>query len=315
MKYRNLFKLYGKIPKVTNANNLFQRLFYSLPRYIMRFSLSRFFLPIYYKNKSIICSKKSEDTIVSLTSFPVRIDTIWLCIESLKHQSVKPAKIILYLSKDQFKGLDLPKSLLNEIDENFEIRMVDGDIRSHKKYYYAIQEFEGKNIVTCDDDVIYPPTMLECLLKCHSVFPNDVIANNTHLISLNKDYVLPYSQWRDISSNQLKDGYCTLLNQIQVGVGGVLYPPNVLYKDVLNIDLAKDLAFMADDLWLYSQTVLSNRKVVKTNFNMSDVIPIPIKGDITLSTVNCSENKNDIQFNAIREFYLQNICKDIVSFK
>lgn len=40
--------------------------------------------------------------VVSLTSFPKRIDTIHLVIESMLRPSMKPDKVLFYLSKEQF---------------------------------------------------------------------------------------------------------------------------------------------------------------------------------------------------------------------
>ena len=98
------------------------------------------------------------DVIVSLTSFPARINTVWMVVESLKNQTLRPMKIILWLSKEQFPTKqDIPNSLWECEDSLFEVRIVDGDIRSHKKYYYVLQEYPDKSFVTCDDDIYYHP--------------------------------------------------------------------------------------------------------------------------------------------------------------
>lgn len=61
----------------------------------------------YIKSKSFI--SESTDTIsekkivVSLTSFPARIKKVHIVIESLLNQTIKPDKIILWLSKEQFE--------------------------------------------------------------------------------------------------------------------------------------------------------------------------------------------------------------------
>ena len=102
------------------------------------------------------------------------------------------------------------------------------------------------------------------------------------------------------------------INQIQVGIGGVLYPPNSLYKDVLNIDLARELSFLADDLWLYAQTVMGGHRVVKSKLNKKTIIPIKIENDSTLTTENVYQNKNDIQFKNLRDYYLDRLNIDIV---
>ena len=76
------------------------------------------------------------------------------------HQTFLPKKIILWLSKEQFDKKDLPDSLLSLENEVFEIRMVDGDIRSYKKSYYVLKEYPEDNVLLIDDDLFYPTIRL-----------------------------------------------------------------------------------------------------------------------------------------------------------
>ena len=63
--------------------------------------------------------------IISFTSFPARINDVWKVVESLKNQSILPAKIILWLSKEQFPdGSGIPASLKDREGDIFEIRIV-----------------------------------------------------------------------------------------------------------------------------------------------------------------------------------------------
>ena len=92
---------------------------YSVLRFCIRV-LANITIPIYYvltinnKKYSLLGGElKSGRIIVTLTSFPARVNRLWLVIESLLRQSHKPDMIILWLSKDQFSNLDLlPRSLL-----------------------------------------------------------------------------------------------------------------------------------------------------------------------------------------------------------
>ena len=82
----------------------------------------------------ITVKKREQKIIVSLTSFPKRIDTLWITIETLLRQSMKPDEIILWLAEEQFNGIDsLPKALLEQQKRGLTIRFCD-DLRSHKKY-------------------------------------------------------------------------------------------------------------------------------------------------------------------------------------
>ena len=64
------------------------------------------------KRYGLNCNKRSQKVIVSLTSYPKRINTVWITIETLLRQSFKPDKIILWLATDQFDGIEsLPTEL------------------------------------------------------------------------------------------------------------------------------------------------------------------------------------------------------------
>ena len=93
------------------------------------------------------------DVIVSLTSFPARIDRVWMVVECMRRQTVMPKNVILWLSKEQFPDQNLPESLKKEIDDFFVVRFVEGDIRSHKKYYYVSKEYPDSYIILIDDDI------------------------------------------------------------------------------------------------------------------------------------------------------------------
>lgn len=307
MTYQEIFHEYSEIPIPNSKWEIFQRIMSAIRRFVLKKRVLHHFSQKVITGTSV---SKTDGIVISLTSFPARLNTIWQCIESLKRQSVVPEKIILYLSKDQISYNDIPSSLKKEQDDLFEICMVDGDMRSHKKYYYAMKEYPDKIIVTADDDVIYPPFMLSNLLEAHIKYPTDVIANYTHVIRLNNCTVAPYTEWYDIPATQ--NIIDTTINQIQVGYGGVLYPPNSLYKDVLNIELARELSFLADDLWLYAQTIMGGHRVVKSRLNKKTIIPIKIENDSTLTTENVYQNKNDVQFNNLRNYYLDKLNIDIV---
>ena len=104
-------------------------------------------LPIYFKltanfSKNRLNPTDKTNTIVSLTSFGPRLEKIWLGIESLLRQEVKPDRIILYLTASQVSDIEsLPKSLLKLRNRGLEIVLCPDNIRSHTKYYYAMTHY------------------------------------------------------------------------------------------------------------------------------------------------------------------------------
>lgn len=270
--------------------------------------IANIILPLYLKRTHEQNKISGKEIIISFTSFPARINEVWKVVESLKRQSVRPGKIILWLSNEQFPNTnDIPKSLLECVDDLFEIRMVDDDMRSHKKYYYAMQTFSQKAIVTCDDDVYYHKDMLRNLVSASHHFPHCIIANTTKQILYDKNGILkPYAEWNEFAEPYARE------NRVQIGEGGVLYPPDCLQKLVFRKDLISNLAPLADDLWLNMIARLSKTPIVQSG---QIILPLPIACDApTLTSVNNgSNNMNDVQINNMRQWLTSNGMPDVYS--
>lgn len=302
-------KLYNRN---VEKNNILGRLrYYSLMRFVIRIA-ANLIIPIYFslsrKNSQhkLIESKNNPKIIVSLTSFPVRINKIHLVIETILRQTNKPDKIILWLSRNQFVKLhkELPKSLTKLIDRGLEIRFVEGDIRSHKKYLYAMQEFSNDIIITIDDDVFYNTKILENLIKLNAAFPSCIICNHAHYIGKQGENVIQYSKWENVKIKTIPTN-----SILAIGVGGILYPPKCLYKDFNNIDLIMNLCPFADDIWLNVMENLNNTFIVKSSYN-SMYLPVLNSKNITLNSKNINEEFNDKQIYKIRNYYIKNISRD-----
>lgn len=263
-------------------------------------------LPVYLKRTHLTSSNVASGVIVSFTSFPGRIDVVWMVVETLKRQSLRPEKIILWLSKKQFPTPeDIPELLWKKEDETFSIRLVDDDIRSHKKFYYAMKEFPTKSIVTCDDDVYYHPDTIKHLVSTSKLFPGCIIANVSTEIQWDKSgNLLPYLDWKKEYKKYANK------NRIQIGVGGVLYPPYCLKEITLQSEFFLKLAPMADDLWLGSMARLSDTRVVQSDFNYH-ALDIKTTAPSLGSVNNGREKLNDKQLSDIRNFLLGEGYPDI----
>lgn len=241
-----------------------------------------------------------DDVIVSLTTFPARINDVWMTISCLLRQTYTPEKIILWLSKEQFHTKnDIPTSLIKLESDIFEIRFVDGDIRSHKKYIYAFSEFPEKLVITVDDDIIYSPYLIESLVKEHKKYPNDVLCCYAKKIKRATDGQLsPYNTWSTL------DNICDTDVFFGSG-GGTLFQPKNMYKDVLNTELSKRLTPLADDIWLNAMCRLAGlniRLITKNLYLFFDK-----DEGISLSKQNVGMQKNDIQLNNIMDYYINSI--------
>lgn len=241
-------------------------------------------------------SQAQSDVVISLTSFPKRIATLWIVIECLLRQTVRPRKIVLWLSKDQFDSIDeLPARLLAQRERGLDIRLVDGDIRSHKKYYYAFKEFADSPVLLVDDDIIYDSHLVEDLVRNFS--KDKVHCSYSYLIKRNsKGEPMPYSDWTPIYTTHPTD------KDLFFGSGGgTLLVPSMLKAESTDIETALRLCPSADDVWLNAIVRLSGLEVVKVR--EESCLPVIIKDNQKLAFSNQGCNRNDVQINAVNEYF------------
>ena len=109
-------------------------------------------------------TKRKPEIIVSLTSFPKRINIVVKTINTILNQSVKPDKIILWLANEQFpnKEKDLPDELLDLKNFGLMINWCE-DLRSYKKLIPTLNLYPNDIIITADDDIYYDKDWIESL--------------------------------------------------------------------------------------------------------------------------------------------------------
>ncbi len=244
--------------------------------------------------------------IISFTSFPARIERLWIVVRCMKRQSVKPDKIVLWLSKEQFEDVSLPESLTSLIDEQFEIRFVENDYRSHKKYCYAFREFKDDIVILIDDDIYYPSTMIEGLLNGLKKHPDAVICQYGSVMKYNGDGTLPpFTEWWEEKA-EVSDSKDFFLGT----GGGSLFQPNKLTSTILNTELAFKLTPLADDIWVNAMIRLSGLYIHKVKFGL--LLQMPEQQKVALKNQNSYDGKNDEQFKSVIEFFTKE--KDINPF-
>lgn len=246
-----------------------------------------------------INSNIEESIIVSLTSFPQRIDNVALVILSIMRQTIRP-DIYLWLAKEQFpKGIDsLPNNLKELLKYKLHIEFCD-DIKSHKKYYYSMKNNPDKIIITVDDDVLYPSNVIEELIRLHKKYPKCIICTRGHLITVNDKTIDNYNEWIDNPYIEEKPN----INICPTGVGGVLYPPHSLDREVFNKKNIMKLCLNADDLWLKAMSLKHNTNIVKSTKFPYCFLTVGDSQNVKLSTLNVNGNKNDEQMQNILNEY------------
>ncbi|GGG53079.1 hypothetical protein [Bizionia arctica] len=256
----------------------------------------------YYKNRSkeALGTDSDSNVIVSLTSFPARIDIVYLVIKSILNQTVRPNKIVLWLGIEQFPdGVEsLPISLLELRPLGLDIEFCE-DIKAHKKYYFAFQKYPENLIVTVDDDVIYPKDLLKVLLETHKRYPNSVVANRVRYMKKDGDSYVPYREWK---INKVKDAEPSKYI-FSTGVGGVLYQPSFFKKSFFDLEGIKKTDCRNDDIWLKAGQIANNIPVVFTNYYYNPLIEIPDSQKESLFSNNVFEADNDRQIIEIFDYF------------
>lgn len=241
-----------------------------------------------------------DSVIVSLTTFPARINYVHLAIKSLLNQTIKPGKIILWLSREQFQGIDIPYTLLELCKYGLEIRYCEDNILAHKKYYYSMKEYPSKTIITYDDDIIYPEDSLEKLLKMHQRYPQAIICNRGREIKVEEGEVAAYRKWK--VSGRIHEGVPTYHVMASTGAG-TLYPPHCMPEETFDIEKIKELALTADDLWMKVMSIKGEIHVVKSQ-NRNKGLCISVSNqNVTLAQKNVGLNLNDQVLNKLMRQY------------
>ena len=261
-------------------------------------------IALLFDGRKKLSGKRIEGLIVSLTSFPERIEEIKYAIYSLLDQTFLPEKIILWLAESQFPNeeQDLPKELLIFRNFGLVINWCE-DIKSYKKLIPALEQYPDYYIVTADDDLYYHKKWLEKLWIEHKKYPKDLVCHYVFKISFSNKNVLPYTQWRICRKREASFRiFCC-------SGGGILFHKKYLHEDIGRVDLFLDLSPHADDIWFYFMAVMNGTKiriVGNPYIRLKYIDPYREYGlseKYRLSAINVDNDLNDRQFKNMMEHY------------
>lgn len=243
-----------------------------------------------------------NELVVSLTTFGKRIYDVYLAIESIMQGSVKPNRIVLWLSEEEFKGKPLPRTLELQKKRGLQVEYCE-DIRSYKKLIPTLKLYPDACIITIDDDAMYEFDVVERLLNSHLDHPEAVCACRMHRVKHDDNGKLKgYMNWEwDI----VESGEASSL-LFPTGVGGVLYPPHSFSDEVFNQEVFMSICPYADDVWFYAMELMNGTPAVKTyTGKMYYFVDIPSYAINSLSdqNVNAADCRNDVQLKAVFEKY------------
>jgi hypothetical protein len=198
--------------------------------------------------------KYNDSYIVTMTSHAGRFHSLGDFFRNFENQKLLPKRLILYLTETDSKMLIEREVYLPKF---VNIRLCE-DLGPGKKLIPALREFSTKILITIDDDVIYPIDLIERLIAYSKDFPRNIIAGRTHYVTLD-DNLKPrkYAEWDQ--NVQIYNQSSRLL--FPTGVGMVLYPPNSLHHDVLDVETYLENCLFQDDIWFYIQAIRAGTEV------------------------------------------------------
>ena len=247
---------------------------------------------------------RDKKIIVSLTSYPARINIVPYVIASILKQTMKPDKIILWLGIEKFPDKKLPKIFekLKRCGVDIEFRE---DLGPHTKYFYAMKEYPEDLIITLDDDWVYDNNVIERLYGSYIKRPDYVHAVRIEEIKLTPDGSIASYDDFDLTGGIIGHAsHCYMAS----GVSGVLYPPHSINEEVFNLEAMKKLCPKADDIWLRIMEMLNDtRTVLAAHINVPGTgIPgFMIYGSqkMALWRSNVNDRENDSQMKAVIDAY------------
>jgi hypothetical protein len=189
---------------------------------------------------------RTTGLVVSLASYPARIEHAWIAIETIFRQDVLPDRLVLVLSEAEFATRELPARLRAQQRRGLEILWTT-DRGSHNKLVATRRAYPEATIITVDDDAWYEPWVVSRLVDEARRHPGTVIGLRGWAIARSHSGLAPYVDWKRASpATPAADVFLT-------GGAGVLYPPHLLPDDLLtNTELALRLCPTADDVWFWA---------------------------------------------------------------
>ena len=195
-------------------------------------------------------SGQTADVIVSLTSYGRRVSSCVVCysIYSILNQSIQPKRILLWLSEDEWNDNNLPKAVRQLKSYGVEIHYCK-DMSSYKKLFPTLQLCPDDDIVTIDDDILYPRTLLSRLLKAHNQYPDAIIVPYLRKPVIHGNKFASYVDWKYDTPEQPS------LYHFPLGGSGCWYPKHSLKSEMVDYSLANRLCPTADDVWFWASGI------------------------------------------------------------
>lgn len=226
--------------------------------------------------------------VISLTSYPARFGTVCKTLKSILNQSMKPDRIIVWLDAPP----EMVTAEMRSLEKyGIEYRCSMENLKPHKKYFFAMQEFPQSLVVTVDDDLVYPKDLVRSLFMGWKNHPDCVCARRVHKMTFNSDGKLKaYNDWMFECRQQTVPSHLL----VATSGAGVLYPPGCLDKRAFDAESIKRNCLDADDIWLKAMELLNGTKVFWVKNTMVHPPVVDGSQQTALCHTNVMKNRNDV---------------------
>ena len=299
------------IKNIPIIGNLLTKIYhiYWLITYKFIYNLS---LEFYYHICSIICKtigitvdKRNPLLIVSLTTIPERINRVYLVIETLLQQSVKPDYLILWIKESDFSEEYLRskkysiRMLHKQKNRGLKIDFCQ-DLRSYSKIIHTLKNYPEAIVVSADDDLYYSKNWLKELYESYIENPDFVYCHMARSIKKSNDNrLLPLNQW--LGHNDKFQG--PSFNIFPYTGMGCLFPPHSLHPEVFNEKIFLNISPHNDDAWFKAMTLMNGVQTRRVNPFSKRLRSIRGTKTKTLASINMGQGQFDLQIEAIFNKY------------
>jgi len=204
-----------------------------------------------YSLVKTVAHHQPERYVISLTTHGKRTNQLApIAIACLMNQSTPADQVVLWLPRRERVGKRLAR--LRKL--GLVIIRCD-DLGPYTKLIPALHRYPFANIITADDDVLYPPNWLAGFIEGNRAHPTRIVTGRAHEIAIDDDELRPYVTWHH-QMTEVGDERLVF----PTGVGGILYPPASFDQRVFDMGLIMRLTPKADDIWFWAMARLNRTK-------------------------------------------------------
>jgi hypothetical protein len=248
--------------------------------------------------------------VTSIASYPKRDPLLPAVFQALSGQTVKPKKMILVLSVEDYPEQRLPKHLHKLEQRGLEIVWSENNPYAVKKLLPVMKKYPELGVITFDDELIYGRQVIEKLVEKVTNHPKTVIGHVSKKLYRKKERLEMYYR--------LKDENIKIKSSFQIyflGGSGTYYPKNSLHPKAFNLQAIHEIVpGRGSDIWFWAATVANNtdQKSLDTKTKKSLYFAIPNdKNTKPLDTPGQSAMEDRFQkaidYFGIREKLIQNL--------